>query len=70
MNILCIGDIVGAPGREVLEKVLEGVRKDLAIDFVISHIGTRGIWVMDRGFDDEKRFEFLDDRKLSWVIRA
>lgn len=43
---------------------------NMAVDFVISHIGRQGVWVMDRGFDDEKRFKFLDERNLSWVIRA
>src|SRR5262249_17782230 len=35
MNILCIGDIVGRPGRDALAKVLPQLRKDLGIDFVI-----------------------------------
>ncbi len=35
MNILCIGDVVGKPGREVLAKALEGLRKEHSIDFVI-----------------------------------
>lgn len=50
--------------------VSQNHQMDMAIDFVISHIGRLGVWVMDRGFDDEKRFKFLDERKLSWVIRA
>lgn len=50
--------------------VSQNHQMDLAIDFVISHIGTGGIWVMDRGFDDQKRFKFMDERKLSWVIRV
>jgi hypothetical protein len=43
---------------------------DLAIDFLISHIGTQGIYAMDRGNDDEKRFKFMDERRLRWVIRV
>ncbi len=35
MNILCIGDIVGRPGREVLTKELPLVKKEHSIDFVI-----------------------------------
>ena len=35
MNILCIGDIVGRPGREALVKLLPEIRKELSIDFVI-----------------------------------
>ena len=50
--------------------VSQNHQMDLAIDFVISHIGTQGVWVMDRGFDDEKRFKFMDERQLSWVIRV
>lgn len=50
--------------------VSQNHQMDVAIDFVISHIGTQGIWVMDRGFDDVKRFKFMDERKLSWVIRV
>lgn len=49
--------------------VSQNHQMDMAIDFVIAHIGNKGIWVMDRGFDDGKRFKFLDERKLSWVIR-
>lgn len=35
MNILCIGDIVGRPGREALARLLPGIKKEHAIDFVI-----------------------------------
>lgn len=35
MNILCIGDIVGRPGREALARELPGLRKTHAIDFVV-----------------------------------
>lgn len=50
--------------------VSQNHQMNFAIDFVVSHIGTKGIWAMDRGFDDEKRFKFMDERHLSWVIRA
>ena len=35
MNILCIGDIVGRPGREALAQVLPKLKKEHSIDFVI-----------------------------------
>lgn len=50
--------------------VSQNHQMDLAIDFVVAHIERKGIWVMDRGFDDEKRFRFMDERRLSWVIRS
>lgn len=37
MNILCIGDIVGKPGREALEKCLPELKKKYKIDFVIAN---------------------------------
>lgn len=43
---------------------------DWAINFVATPIGQEGIWVMDRGADDEKRFKFFDERQLGWVIRV
>lgn len=35
MNILCIGDIVGRPGREVLAKTLAHIKQQHAVDFTI-----------------------------------
>ncbi|HSV43332.1 MAG TPA: TIGR00282 family metallophosphoesterase [Candidatus Bathyarchaeia archaeon] len=35
MNILCIGDVVGKPGRDVLEKVLPRLRQEFSVDCVI-----------------------------------
>ena len=35
MNILCIGDIVGKPGRHAIEGLLAGLKKEFKIDFVI-----------------------------------
>jgi len=35
MNILCIGDIVGKPGRLALEETLPGLKKEFGIDFVV-----------------------------------
>ncbi len=35
MNILCIGDIVGRPGREALAKYLPLIKTELAVDFTI-----------------------------------
>jgi len=37
MNILCIGDIVGRPGREVVAQVLPRLKKEHRIDFVIAN---------------------------------
>ncbi len=37
MNILCIGDIVGKPGRRALEGLLAGIKKEYQIDFVIAN---------------------------------
>ena len=35
MNILCIGDIVGRPGREHFERVLKSLKEELAVDCVV-----------------------------------
>lgn len=35
MNILCIGDIVGKPGRAVLEGLLEDIKQEFNVDFTI-----------------------------------
>jgi metallophosphoesterase (TIGR00282 family) len=35
MNILCIGDIVGKPGRHALEGLLDGIKKEFSIDMTI-----------------------------------
>src|SRR5689334_20518283 len=37
MNILCVGDIVGRPGREFFEKVLKPLKEELAVDVVIAN---------------------------------
>ena len=37
MNILCIGDIVGRPGREAVAYALTKIKKDRSIDFVIAN---------------------------------
>lgn len=37
MNILCIGDIVGKPGRLALEGTLAGLKKEFRIDFVAAN---------------------------------
>lgn len=37
MNILFIGDIVGSPGREAVEKLLPGLKKEFNLDFVIAN---------------------------------
>jgi len=35
MNILCLGDIVGRPGREALDKQLKALKKEYDIDFTV-----------------------------------
>jgi len=37
MKILFIGDIVGAPGREAVKKLLPGLKKEFALDFAIAN---------------------------------
>lgn len=37
MNILCIGDIVGRPGREFVGKALKPLKEELAVDVVIAN---------------------------------
>ncbi len=37
MNIFCIGDIVGKPGREAIEKLLPEIVDEMSIDFVIAN---------------------------------
>ncbi len=35
MNVLCIGDIVGRPGREALEHCLDKIKEEYQVDFTI-----------------------------------
>ncbi|MDX9973814.1 MAG: TIGR00282 family metallophosphoesterase [FCB group bacterium] len=37
MNILFIGDIVGRPGREIIARLLPGLREELALDAVVAN---------------------------------
>ncbi len=37
MNILCIGDIMGKPGREAIIQLLDGIKKEYKIDCVIAN---------------------------------
>jgi len=37
MKILFIGDIVGSPGREAMEKLLPGLKKEFGVHFVIAN---------------------------------
>src|ERR1700685_3415576 len=37
MNILCLGDIVGRPGREAMARLLPQIKKEHSIDFVIAN---------------------------------
>ena len=38
MNILCIGDVVGRPGRHAVEGLLDGLKKEFKVDFVIVNV--------------------------------
>ncbi|MFQ5844966.1 MAG: YmdB family metallophosphoesterase [Planctomycetota bacterium] len=38
MRILCLGDIVGAPGREILAQTLPGYREEQEVDLVVANI--------------------------------
>jgi metallophosphoesterase (TIGR00282 family) len=37
MNILFIGDIVGAPGREAVKQLLPGLKKEYSLQFIIAN---------------------------------
>ena len=37
MNILFIGDIVGSPGREAVEKLLPQLKREYSLDFVVAN---------------------------------
>ncbi len=37
MNILCIGDIVGKPGRAAVAGLLPGLKKEFVLDFVVAN---------------------------------
>ena len=37
MNILCIGDIVGKPGRDAVGGLLPALKKEFAVDFVVAN---------------------------------
>ncbi len=47
MRVLAVGDIFGRPGREAVRALLPGLRRDLALDFVVANgenaAGGRGI---------------------------
>jgi metallophosphoesterase (TIGR00282 family) len=38
MRILCLGDVVGAPGREVIMRTLPAFRRERGVDFVVGNI--------------------------------
>ncbi|MCK5014742.1 MAG: TIGR00282 family metallophosphoesterase [Candidatus Omnitrophica bacterium] len=38
MNILCIGDVVGKPGRHAVEGLLDSLKEEFKIDFVIINV--------------------------------
>jgi 2',3'-cyclic-nucleotide 2'-phosphodiesterase len=35
MNILCIGDVVGEPGRDLLKQLLPGLRAEFSLDLIV-----------------------------------
>jgi len=37
MKILCIGDIVGKPGREAVDSLLSGLKKEFNVDFIMAN---------------------------------
>ena len=37
MNILLIGDIVGKPGKKIVQQALRGLRAEQSIDLVIAN---------------------------------
>lgn len=37
MKLLCIGDVVGKPGRDILRDFLPQIRQDFGIDFVVAN---------------------------------
>jgi len=37
MNILCVGDIVGKPGREAINGLLDGLKKEFSLDLVVAN---------------------------------
>ena len=39
------------------------------MDSVISEIGTKGLWVMDRGYDGGKVFDYFLNKSLDFVVR-
>lgn len=38
MNILCLGDIVGKPGRLALESMIDGIKEEFAVDFTVVNV--------------------------------
>ena len=55
-NILCLGDIVGHPGRQILDEQLEGIRNEFNIDFVIANIENSASGF---GFSNKLYHEFI-----------
>jgi 2',3'-cyclic-nucleotide 2'-phosphodiesterase len=37
MNILCLGDVVGKPGRQAIEGLLEGLKSEFSLDCVVAN---------------------------------
>jgi metallophosphoesterase (TIGR00282 family) len=58
MKILCLGDIVGRPGREAVEYALPRIRKEQGIDFVIANAenASGGSGLIPKNADEILRF--------------
>ena len=55
-NILCLGDIVGQAGRQILQDKLDGIREEFSIDFTIANIENSASGF---GFNNKLYHEFI-----------
>ena len=55
-NILCLGDIVGHPGRNILERKFSGLLTEFNIDFTIANIENSASGF---GFNNKLYHEFI-----------
>jgi metallophosphoesterase (TIGR00282 family) len=56
INILCLGDIVGQPGRHILQNQLDNILDEFAIDFVIANIENSAAGF---GFNTKLYYDFI-----------
>lgn len=54
--------------HDAQRKTLNQTRLDI-VDRIMRKTGTKGIWVFDRGNDDQKLFSDLSERELQFVVR-